>query len=1075
MQQDRPDHEGNGDSPRPDPRINRNDKLHNKDESPGSTLENASGKSEKPEYQPGETVGRQFHIDDQGVARKSDHSKATGVSEAHNTRELGSEIFRQGSDLAAGAASDGIGASKDLGSSLSPSSPSSAPSVPTSSSGAAAPSTGGMGNGLTSPSQSNIPKSNSSPNQTPAAGLGAASQQSVPQPPSQPVSGVGSGKPDPRTQQPSSGDSPSPASGKSGVLGKMDAAGIGDMVGQDNKDEANLRREQPKSKDHRGSPEKAHDYIQGKTGVNAINVAKKVPEPITQGVARVADAEFVVHRQVVKKRRQAIAAVAVSISLIALFIAVIPGGVGAVSAAAAGVCDVPGASSSPAQNITAPDQQGGLSNQEYIWRTLRGNGFSEEATAGIMGNLEQESGMDPLADQYGKGLTDGNGYGIAQWTFNDRQQPLVAYANKNGGSYKDLEIQVGFMIKEMEDGRIDIKKMKNMNDVMEATVYFHDEFEGSLDTPEFVRNQRGGYSMKWYKKFRGTSGTVDTGTGDSDSGSGGSIADSILVYGDSLTVGVEKYLPNKVEGAKLRVNADVGRDTATGVSYFKSNDAPDIVFLALGFNPGDPQPAQFKKEATKILQSTKDSTVLWGNLHGARYQPLNEVLDQLESSYDNLSVVDLATSADKYIDSAPHLTATGYKKRAQLTVGYIKDSETSGVSDPGGSSGAAPVYGNCICPDDVPLTGGSNGEWHAPMKNMDAGGGYDWGEYSHNGHIHAGEDYNGSTGTALFALTGGTVTGIDQGLGVTAIQAKLPGGTFNYNYMHQSVIDVSVGDTVTAGQQIGEVGGAGGYPPHLHLEMWWADEPSTYSIMPTHPPIPSDVINTNEVMRAIGVKVANDDHPGGLSGATQLNPKPDYSKAHLDEIRQKLGFGSAAPLPTVGDSKECGEETSTPSGDCVEVSEEVKNEFQNYTGYSFNDMTPDAQYGMGCAEGWFPDWKLYYGTYASHYGPNGPGQPTYAVDFMVPGSCSSGPNRTNDAEDLKNGDKLASLFVEHYKEIGVRYVIWQERIRQPYNIPSDRKIVPPDQWESGGPAGDCTTAHFDHVHVTFQGSEGTYK
>jgi murein DD-endopeptidase MepM/ murein hydrolase activator NlpD len=91
--------------------------------------------------------------------------------------------------------------------------------------------------------------------------------------------------------------------------------------------------------------------------------------------------------------------------------------------------------------------------------------------------------------------------------------------------------------------------------------------------------------------------------------------------------------------------------------------------------------------------------------------------------------------------------------------------------------------------------------------------GYNW--------YHTGLDLYGGTGTPIsapasgrivyagFLEVRGNVTFIDHGWGVFT------------GYLHQSTIDVSIGDWVETGQLIGTVGGTGRVTgPHLHWEVW---------------------------------------------------------------------------------------------------------------------------------------------------------------------------------------------------------------------------------------------------------------
>ncbi|RHX82404.1 M23 family metallopeptidase [Leptospira yasudae] len=88
------------------------------------------------------------------------------------------------------------------------------------------------------------------------------------------------------------------------------------------------------------------------------------------------------------------------------------------------------------------------------------------------------------------------------------------------------------------------------------------------------------------------------------------------------------------------------------------------------------------------------------------------------------------------------------------------------------------------------------------------------------GKAHGGVDFKGGVGTPIFAINDGTVilsrpmyyegnfTVIDHGLEVYSL------------YMHQSELNVKVGDKVKKGDQIGKVGSTGmSTGPHLHLGL----------------------------------------------------------------------------------------------------------------------------------------------------------------------------------------------------------------------------------------------------------------
>jgi LysM repeat protein len=85
------------------------------------------------------------------------------------------------------------------------------------------------------------------------------------------------------------------------------------------------------------------------------------------------------------------------------------------------------------------------------------------------------------------------------------------------------------------------------------------------------------------------------------------------------------------------------------------------------------------------------------------------------------------------------------------------------------------------------------------------------------------------------------------------------------------------------------------------------------------------------------------------------------------------------------------------------------------------------------------------GTRASAVDPDG--HPSgKALDYMV-------------MSDNALGDAIAQYHVDHWDELGVEYVIWEQRI-----------LTSPDgAWKAMADRGGVTANHFDHVHVNYVG------
>lgn len=109
-------------------------------------------------------------------------------------------------------------------------------------------------------------------------------------------------------------------------------------------------------------------------------------------------------------------------------------------------------------------------------------------------------------------------------------------------------------------------------------------------------------------------------------------------------------------------------------------------------------------------------------------------------------------------------------------------------------------------------------QWVLPLSGYRLTARY--GEYGLWATYHTGLDFAAPTGTPLVAIANGTITstGYDGAYGNKTV-LTLEDGTELW-FCHQTSIDVSPGETVTAGQQIGTVGSTGNVTgPHLHLEV----------------------------------------------------------------------------------------------------------------------------------------------------------------------------------------------------------------------------------------------------------------
>jgi murein DD-endopeptidase MepM/ murein hydrolase activator NlpD len=193
------------------------------------------------------------------------------------------------------------------------------------------------------------------------------------------------------------------------------------------------------------------------------------------------------------------------------------------------------AANNAAQNAADPSQigtgQGGPSdydtysdkdnNMGIIWNYLRNNlGYSEEASAGVMGNLEAESGYYPMAtlhhskDDFTKKLVESvdrthtwegadGPFGIAQW-LDGRRDNLLKKSIADNKSIVNLPMQLEFIKQELESSESKThEQMKSIGGVQDAADYWRLHFERC---GQQLMDRRRTSAQEAYSKFKGTNG-----------------------------------------------------------------------------------------------------------------------------------------------------------------------------------------------------------------------------------------------------------------------------------------------------------------------------------------------------------------------------------------------------------------------------------------------------------------------------------------------------------------------------------------------------------------------------------------
>jgi hypothetical protein len=105
-------------------------------------------------------------------------------------------------------------------------------------------------------------------------------------------------------------------------------------------------------------------------------------------------------------------------------------------------------------------------------------GLSPAQAAGIVGNLDQESGVDPASVQYG----GGPGRGIAQWSVGGRwdtsnNDNVLDYATTKSENAHSLNLQLEFVWYELKTIGYGYSSLKATTNVTDATIAFMDKYE----------------------------------------------------------------------------------------------------------------------------------------------------------------------------------------------------------------------------------------------------------------------------------------------------------------------------------------------------------------------------------------------------------------------------------------------------------------------------------------------------------------------------------------------------------------------------------------------------------------------
>lgn len=162
-------------------------------------------------------------------------------------------------------------------------------------------------------------------------------------------------------------------------------------------------------------------------------------------------------------------------------------------------------------------------NEKAIWDYLLSKIDNPFGVAGLMGNLYIESKLNPKClqstyakklsytnDTYTKAVDDGMynnfihdsaGYGLAQWTYWSRKEKLYNFAKSTNSSIGDLNMQLEFLWKELQDYSSVINTLKIATSIEEASNIVLTKYEKAADQSSAAKAKRQSYGQDFYNQF----------------------------------------------------------------------------------------------------------------------------------------------------------------------------------------------------------------------------------------------------------------------------------------------------------------------------------------------------------------------------------------------------------------------------------------------------------------------------------------------------------------------------------------------------------------------------------------------
>ena len=248
--------------------------------------------------------------------------------------------------------------------------------------------------------------------------------------------------------------------------------------------------------------------------------------------------------------------------------------------------------------MTATVYAAGSASSEIFRILTEDGGLSSAAACGIIGNLEQESGLNPEAS--------GSFYGLVQWD-SRRTANLKAYCSANGYSSSSISGQVHFLLHELENGYSGVLgELQSVPDTADGAVSaakaFCRGFEqcGNYDW-EFAT--RGSFASTYFSMYGGSSSSDDLGDSDEETSSDSSQA----VSGSSSDGAEQASSSENSESSDEESSADSEASDSSAEADEESSDSEEADNETTDEDTADDTDPESSDEETADEESSEET------------------------------------------------------------------------------------------------------------------------------------------------------------------------------------------------------------------------------------------------------------------------------------------------------------------------------------------------------------------------------------------------------------------------------------------------------------------------------------